>query len=146
MKISFKASIAVLLFLSFPKAASAGDFDGSKPLICSVVKVVECSPEGDCREVSPESVAVPRFLSVDFEKKSVMPAGKGDSGRSSSIKRMERMEGGRLILQGADEGIQDVRDSVGWTASVSEESGKFVVTASGDEVAFIVYGACTPLP
>jgi hypothetical protein len=58
---------------------------------------------------------------------------------------MERL-GGKLILQGADEGIEDVRDSVGWTAAVSEESGSFVVTAAGDEVAFIVYGACIPMP
>ena len=145
MKISLKAGIVFLLFLSFPMIAPAGDFDGTQPLICSVVKVVECTPEGACREVMPESVAVPRFLSVDFEKKSVMPAGKGDSGRSSRIKRMERI-GGKLILQGADEGIQDVRDSVGWTATISEETGRFVLTAAGDQEAFIVYGACIPLP
>ena len=138
--------MVVLLFLTYPMIAPAGDFDGTQPLICSVAKVIEFTPEGTCHEVTPESVAVPRFLLVDFEKKSVMPAGKGDGSRSSRIKRMERVEGGQLILQGADEGIQDVRDSVGWTASVSEESGKFVVTASGHEVAFIVYGACTPLP
>jgi len=39
-----------------------------------------------------------------------------------------------------------VRDSVGWTASVSEETGKMVVTAAGNEVAFIVYGVCMPMP
>ena len=38
-----------------------------------------------------------------------------------------------MILQGADEGIEDVRDSVGWTAAVSEETGNFVVTAAADE-------------
>ena len=49
-------------------------------------------------------------------------------------------------VKGADEGIQDMRDSVGWTATVTEETGKFVVTAAGDQEAFIVYGACLPLP
>jgi hypothetical protein len=48
--------------------------------------------------------------------------------------------------KGADEGIQDMRDSVGWTATVTEEKGKFVVTAAGDQEAFIVCGACLPLP
>ena len=85
------------------------------------------------------------FSRFDFEKKSVRPAGKSEGDRSSAIKRMERM-GGKLILQGADEGIQDVRDSVGWTATISEETGRFVLTASGNEEAFIVYGACLPLP
>ena len=145
MKISIPASIAVLLLLSLSNTAHAGDFDGSKPVLCSVVKVIECTPEGGCREVTPESVAVPQFLSVDLEKKTVSPAGKSEGDRSSSIKRMERI-GGKLILQGADEGIQDVRDSVGWTATISEETGRFVLTAAGDQEAFIVYGACLPLP
>jgi hypothetical protein len=63
----------------------------------------------------------------------------------ASFKRWNSWKG-ELILQGSDEGIQDVRDSVGWSATLSEETGKFVMTASGDQVAFIVYGACTQLP
>lgn len=145
MKMSIPASIAALLLLSLSNTAHAGDFDGSKPVLCSVVTVIECTPEDGCREVTPESVAVPQFLTVDFEKKTVRPAGKVEGDRSSAIKRMERI-GGKLILQGADEGIQDMRDSVGWTAAVTEETGKFVLTASGDEEAFIVYGACIPVP
>ena len=145
MKMLIMAPIVLLLLLSLPIAATAVDFDGSKPLLCSVVTVIEFTPEGGCREVTPESVAVPQFLTVDFEKKTVRPAEKKEGDRSSAIKRMERM-GEKLILQGADEGIQDVRDSVGWTATISEETGRFVLTASGDEEAFIVYGACIPVP
>jgi len=145
MKMSITASIAVLFLLSLPVAAAAGDFDSSKPLICSTIKVIECTPEGGCQEITPESVAVPRFLTVDLDKKIIKPTGKSEGDRKSVIKRLERLEG-RLILQGSDEGIQDVRDSVGWSATLSEETGKFVVTASGDQVAFIVYGACTQLP
>jgi hypothetical protein len=145
MKMSIPASIAALLLLSLSHTAHAGDFDGSKPVLCSVIKVIEFTPEDGCREVTPKSVAVPQFLTIDFEKKIVRPAGKVEGDRSSAIKRMERI-GGKLILQGADEGIQNMRDSVGWTATVTEETGKFVVTAAGDQEAFIVYGACLPLP
>jgi len=145
MKIVLPASIAVLLLLSLAMSATAEDFDGSKPLLCSVISVIENTPGNGCIEVAPESVAVPRFLTIDFEEKSVRPAGKSEGDRSSTIKRMERMRG-KLILQGADEGIRDVRDSVGWTATISEETGRFVLTASGNEEAFIVYGACLPLP
>ena len=84
---------------------------------------------------------MPQFLTVDLDKKTIMPTGKNDGDRKSVIKRMEHLKG-NLILQGSDHGIQDLRDSVGWSAMVSEETGKFVVTASGDHVAFIVYGAC----
>ena len=145
MKMLITAFVAVLFLLSLPMAAEAGEFDGFKPLICSTGKVIECTAEGGCREVTPESVAVPQFLTVDLDKKSIRSVGKKDGNRKSIIKRLERL-GGRVILQGSDEGIRDVRDSVGWSATLSEETGKFVVTASGDQVAFIVYGACTQLP
>lgn len=145
MKILATAIVAILLSVSIPFAAQAGDFEGTKPLLCSVNTVIECTLEDGCREVAPESVALPSFLKVDFEKKTVTPARAGDGNRNSDIKRVERL-GGKLILQGADEGIQEVRDSVGWTAAISEETGKYVLTASGDEEAYIVYGACIPLP
>lgn len=145
MKMSIPASIAVLILLSLSNTAHAGDFDGSKPLLCSVVSVIESTIDNGCSAVAPESVALPQFLKVDFEKKSVRPARESDGDRNSVIKRMEHI-GGKLILQGADEGIQDVRESIGWTAAISEETGRFVLTASGNEEAFIVYGACLPLP
>jgi hypothetical protein len=145
MKMSIPASIAVLILLSLSNTAHAGDFDGSKPLLCSVVSVIENTIDNGCSEVAPESVALPQFLKVDFEKKIVTPARASDGDRKSVIRRMERM-GGKLILQGADEGIKDVRDSVGWATTISEETGRFVLTASGDEEAFIVYGACIPVP
>ncbi|MFZ0611633.1 MAG: hypothetical protein WAM73_05290 [Desulfobacterales bacterium] len=145
MKMLITAGIAGLFLLSLPMAAAAVDFDGSKALLCSVVTVIESTLDNGCSQVSPESVALPQFLKVDFEQKIIRPAGVNDGDRTSVIRRMERM-GGRLILQGADEGIRDVRESVGWTAAISEATGRFVVTASGEEEAFIVYGACIPLP
>jgi hypothetical protein len=145
MKTLITVSMAVLLLLSLPLAARAGDFDGIKPLLCSVITVIECTPENGCREVAPDSVALPSFLKVDFEKKTVTPVRESDGNRNSDINRLEHV-GGLVILQGADEGIQEVRDGVGWTTAISKETGNFVLTASGHEVAFIVYGACTPLP
>jgi hypothetical protein len=142
MKTLGMVSITVLLSISIPLAALAGDFDGSKPLLCSVISVTEYTSEGGSQVVTPESVALPQFLRVDFDKMSVRPAMEKEGNRSSEIKRMERM-GGKLILQGADEGIENVRDSVGWTAAISEETGKVVLTASGEGVAFVVFGACT---
>lgn len=145
MKMSATASIAALLILGLPAAAAAGDFDGTKPLLCSVVIVIENTLDNGCSQVTPESVALPQFLKVDFEKKSVRPARESDGDRSSVIRRMERLQG-KLILQGADEGVWDVRESVGWTATISEETGRFVLAAAGDKEAFVVHGACLPLP
>ncbi|MFZ0241125.1 MAG: hypothetical protein WAL90_05700 [Desulfobacterales bacterium] len=145
MKTLLTASVAGLFLLGFTMVAAAVDFDGSKPLLCSVVTVIESTLENGCSHVAPESVALPQFLKIDFEKKSVTPARESDGDRHSVIRRMERV-GGNLILQGADEGIRNVREGVGWTAAIAEKTGRFVLTAAGDEEAFIVYGACIPLP
>ena len=39
--------VLIICIFSFP--ALAGDFDGSKPLICAVMDVVECQPGGKCQ-------------------------------------------------------------------------------------------------
>jgi hypothetical protein len=36
-----------------------------------------------------------------------------------------------------------VRDGIGWSLSIDEENGEMVLTGSGDEVAFVIFGACT---
>ena len=134
--------IALILTVGIPLVATAGDFDGSKPILCSVITVIECTPTAD-HQVTAESVGMPQFLKVDVAKKKVWPAMDKKGKRTSEIKRVERL-GGRLILQGTDEGIDKKREAVSWTATISEETGKFILTAAGEEVAFVVFGACIP--
>jgi hypothetical protein len=43
---------------------------------------------------------------------------------------------------GADEGIDRKREAVSWTATIAEKTGKFILTAAGEQVAFVVFGAC----
>jgi hypothetical protein len=61
---------------------------------------------------------------------------------STAIERSEHLDG-KLILQGADEGIEDVRDGLAWSMVIDETSGKMLLSAAGDGVAFAVFGACT---
>jgi len=42
-----------------------------------------------------------------------------------------------LILQGVENGR-------GWTLAITETSGKMVLTVSGNEEGFVVFGACIP--
>jgi hypothetical protein len=125
-------------------AVEAGDFDGTRPLLISVIRVVECTPDGACREVSPASVELPQFLKIDFTKKTIRPAAAGDESPAPGIERQEVVDG-KLILQGAEDGYEKMRDGLGWTMAISEESGQVVLTASGDQVAFVVFGAALPL-
>ena len=139
-------SIALVVFGLWSLSAStaaAADFDGSKPLLFSVISVLECTLEEGCAQVTAESISLPQFFKIDFKSKRVSPAMEAQGKRGSEIKRMERIEG-KLMLQGAEDGVEGVRDGLGWTLAISEETGRAILTASGEEVAFVVFGACLP--
>lgn len=140
-------SVAVIIaFFSMGVIGAHGEeLDGSKPMLCATSKAIECSENADCAEVALKDVNLPRFVIVDAEKKEIRHAGPGASSKASSIERQEHVDG-KLILQGAEDGIEDVRDGLGWTLAISETTGEFVLTASGEEVAFVVFGACTAKP
>jgi hypothetical protein len=106
--------------------------------------VVECAPDSACREVPPASVDLPQFLKIDFTKKTIRPADADDETPDTVIERQEIVDG-KLILQGAEDGYEKMRDGLGWTMAVSVETGQVVLTASGDQVAFVVFGAALPL-
>ncbi len=51
---------------------------------------------------------------------------------------------GKLILQGAEDGYEKMRDGLGWTMAISEATGQVVLTAAGEGVAFVIFGASIP--
>jgi len=124
-------------------AVGAGDFDGTRPLLVAVNRVMECTPVGGCWEVTPVSIELPPFLRIDFTKKTIFPARADDKSTGTTIERQEVVDG-KLILQGAEDGYEKMRDGLGWTMAISAESGQVVLTASGDQVAFVVFGAALP--
>ena len=125
--------------LVLPCTVNAASFDGSKPLICAFMKAMECTSEDGCKEVTVESINVNQFVKIDFKKKEIT-AIKTD--KKTSIERMEHVDG-KIIIQGAEDGMEGVRDGVGWTAAIAEDTGKMIVTASGEQVGFVIFGACT---
>jgi hypothetical protein len=130
----------IICIFSFP--ALAGDFDGSKELICAVMDLVECQPGGKCQQVTAEDVGIPQFLKINFKEKKISATHGDGSQRSTTIENFEKIDG-KIIIQGAEDGIEGVRDGVGWSLAIAEETGKTVLTASGDEVGFVIFGACT---
>jgi len=139
MKI-FGITLAIVGLIAFP--ALAGDFDGSNPLICAVMDVVECQPGGKCQQVTAEDVGIPHFFKINFKEKKISATQSGESTRSTEIEHLEHVDG-KLIIQGAEDGIEGVRDGLGWSLAIAEDTGKTVLTASGDEVGFVLFGACT---
>ena len=134
---------STLVLILAASVVGAGDFDGTRPLLVAVNRVMECTPVEGCREVTPASVQLPQFLRIDFAKKVILPARASDNFPPSVIERTEVVDG-KLILQGAEDGYEKMRDGLGWSMAISVESGQVVLTASGDELAFVVFGAALP--
>ncbi len=121
----------------------AGDFDGTRNLLCASMDVIECNAGENCQKVTPESIKAPKFIKINFQDNTVSNPSSSANRPASKIERMEQVDG-KLILQGAEDGEEDVRDGLGWTIAIAEDTGNMVVTASGDQVGFVVFGACIP--
>jgi hypothetical protein len=141
MRKCFASWVSVLL-VTLPHAASA-DYVGPEVFTCASMEVMECMPAKGCQRVSAVVADLPRFFKVDMKNREIT-AVRVDDTRKSSIERLEEVEG-KLMLQGAEEGREGVRDGLGWTMSVDRERGDMVLTASGEDVAFVVFGACTTM-
>ena len=135
-------AVSVCAFF-LPFSAQAGSFDGSQNLLCAPQVAIECGPDGKCEQAMAASVNLPNFFQIDFSKKELTAISESEIKRTSKIMSMETLDN-KLFLQGADDGIKDVRDGLAWSMSISQDSGRFVISASGENDAFVVFGACTP--
>ena len=126
--------LALFLITGMPTHVLAGDFDGSKPLLCAVIETIECTPDGECLRGEAESIDMPAFLKINFPKKTISGTRQDGTVRTTEIKTVEHMDG-KLILQG-------VQNGRGWTMVISEATGKATITASDDQAGFVVFGAC----
>ena len=135
--------VVAICILTFPLIAQAGSFDGSRNLLCAPQVAIECGPDGTCEQAMAASVNLPSFFQVDFSKKELTSIGELENKRTSKIKSMEFLDN-KLFLQGADDGIKNVRYGLAWSMSISQDTGRLVISAAGGNEAFVVFGACTP--
>ena len=127
--------ITVVYLIMSPIMASADDFDGSRPLICASIQVYECLNNSGCTSVTAEEVNLPQFLKINFKDQIIRANLESGKKETSQIKNIEHING-HLILSGSEDGL-------GWSIAISKKTGKFVLTASGDQVGFVVFGAST---
>jgi hypothetical protein len=132
----------MLLICTVPFTALAGSFDGSKTLLCAPQSAVECGPDGSCQQVSPTSINLPDFFQIDFKAKMISRISGKENQQGSKIDNMEVLDS-KLILQGADDGVENVRDGLAWSMTIAQDTGKLVASAAGEQEAFVVFGACT---
>ena len=112
--------------------AWAGDFDGSKNLICAPVQAMDCLMGSECVAGTPDDIAFPPFFRVDFAKKAVI-----GPKTTTAIRHSEKSEA-QLLLQGSEQ-------KFGWTLALDQENGGMTVTLAHVGGAFVLFGNCTPL-
>jgi hypothetical protein len=127
-----------------PQTAFSSDFDGLKPLAGSVNKIVEINTLKVIDDVDPDAVGLPRNFFIDFKEKILRPSKDSLVRKTSKINRVEHIEN-KLILQGIDEGVENVDDGLAWSITISKKTGKVVLSASGDGVAYVVFATCIPV-
>ncbi len=106
------------------------------PLVCVPSEELECVSHEKCRSDVIESLHLPQFIKVDFAAKEMSGTWEGQQ-ETATIGNSQR-SGGRVILQGIQQGR-------GWSMVIVEETGRMTFSFAGDDVAFIVFGPCTPL-
>lgn len=133
--------IFVFVASIFGVTALAADFDGSEPLMCSFGQVIECDSGSACRAVTHESVDAPDFLKLDFRKKQVVSIYAGEDSQPDDIDNYVKLTT-HLVVQGV-QGTSG--DTLGWSMSINDATGRMVLTGAGENAGFVIFGACTAI-
>ncbi len=123
----------------FPHNINADNAITSSPLICSLIKVVECDMDAGCIGDEPDNMGLPQFVKIDIENKKIMTVKDVPEKRESIIRTLESSNG-KMFLQGLDKD-----KGRAWTIVISENTGEMSATISEEQFGFIVFGRCTSL-
>ncbi|MGH0032706.1 MAG: hypothetical protein ACQGVC_23180 [Myxococcota bacterium] len=129
-------AIHLLALLGFSAAAGAGDFDGSKKLLCAPGEAVDCMARGECVQVSPIEMNLPRFITVDARAKRLSGTPVGGEEQTTDIQNVQTVDG-KLILQGAENGR-------GWSMVIDQTTGDLSAAVADQTNGFVLFGVCTP--
>jgi hypothetical protein len=134
----------VVLWVASTGAVCAGDFDGSQPLSGTTGKIIEINRYKIIDDVDPDTVGLPQKFLIDFEAKLLRPSQDSLVRKTIQFKSVEHIEN-KMVIQGIDTGVEGVEDALAWSLAISKKDGKAVLSASGDGVAYVVFGMCTPV-
>jgi hypothetical protein len=113
-------------------AAMAGDFDGSKLLLCATAEALDCSSGAECTKGLPGDFSLPTFLRVDISKKTV--AGPKTTTQITVMEKSEK----EILLGGSELGYA-------WTIAVDSEDGSMSGSITNRSGVYVFFGECTPL-
>jgi hypothetical protein len=124
-------NVSIALAMSFATVAGAADFDGTKPLVCSVKQTHDCLPtEANCSRLQPTSNIAPIY-NIDFAKKEIR-----SPFRTALLKVLHTTTNNdSLVLQGADL-------LIAWSALIDKKTGAVTVSVADSKGAYVAFGDC----
>ena len=111
---------------------SAGDFDGSKLLICAPVEAIDCAAGEECAKGRPDDIGAPSFLRINVAQKVIV-----GPKQTTPILFIDKSDD-QILLQGKEL-------EYGWTLALDQESGNMTATLVNRDGVFVLFGSCTPL-
>ncbi|APA89180.1 hypothetical protein BJG93_19755 [Paraburkholderia sprentiae WSM5005] len=127
------SSVCLAILLStVALRVGAADFDGSKRLVCATIDAHACDPGIACARSLPADLGLPKFLTLDFDKRVVEgPA------RTTPMLSVNK-DADQVLVLGNEMGF-------GWTLVVDSADGEMTLTIANRNDAFVLFGNCTTL-
>jgi hypothetical protein len=122
--------VVVILVAGATFSAWAGDFDGSKLLICAPVEALDCEAGEACAKSTPAEIGAPAFVRIDFAQKALV-----GPKHTSPIQVLEKTDQ-QVLIQGTELGF-------GWTLALDQETGSLAITLANRDGVFVLFGSCT---
>jgi hypothetical protein len=115
--------------------------DLPKGALCALGDVMECDVGQECERVSPEQIAVPRFIRVELGQRTLQGVGPRARDRVTKISSVDQ-RGGLIFAQGIDDAIEGERSALAWVIALGAQEGSLQLTVTGDDVTFVATGEC----
>ena len=139
-----KSLSAIPLLLLAHLCGAEEDTDIPGPAICASQEPLECKPLEGCTRVSVEDIDGPLFISLKPGDSTILVTLTNGRHETTTAKHRTKVDG-KFIFQGAEEANPEHEDGIGWTLVIAEDTGRMTITASGEDTAFVIFGACTLL-
>jgi len=138
-----RTTLLFALLAIAPSAFAKDDhYDGSDPLLCTVMTGEICDIHGCERADRQDDLGGVKHLVVDFKRDRIKsPQG----GVSAAIGQQSQVDN-RLFLQGLSEREDAEEDDArSWTMTIADPTGTMTLTVAGEEMALVMFGACAPI-
>ena len=136
-------TLMLLPLMALPGFAEDLHYDGSDPLLCTLMMFQQCDFDG-CERAEPASLGIPKYVIADFKKKQLSSTEYSGVNLVTPIAGVKQVDN-RLVLQGIDQESEDAEDANAWTMMIAEPTGMMTFTVALEEGAFVAFGACAPI-